>query len=135
MKFKELCITLDEKETRVKHWLYCLRRAGLIPERERKLKNEFTDEETDYFVKIQQFLADGCESVPEAIRLMQATPSPEEALDAYRRSQKQIEQLQKKVSKQRQEIALLKDSSWWGKVKYFINNIFKRKVGDEREVT
>lgn len=126
MTFKELCTTLNEKETRVKHWLYCLRRAGLVAERERKLKNQFTEEEVDYFRKIHQFLEDGCESVPEAIRLMKENTTPKEALEAHKRSQQHIEQLQSKVSAQRKKLAVIQKESWWNKVTQWFSNFLKR---------
>jgi len=131
MKFKQLCAELEVPENRGKHWLYCLRRADLIPERGRKLKNEFSEHEAEYFFKIRKLLAGGCESVPEAIRIMRENPTPEEALDAYRRGQIEQAALAKKIKELRAELALYRQNNWWGRIKRRLAGIFKR-IGGER---
>jgi len=128
MKFHELISELDETENRVRHWLAFLRKAELVNERGRRLKNEFTDEEVACFRKIKTYLAEGVETVPEAIRLIKDSITPSDALERAIMLNRQVDQLQKKV------IALRKPSIWEKMTQWF-GSLFRKKVTREEQST
>ena len=127
--FKEIVEKTKEKHTTVRYWQNLLTDAELIePVKGYRNKLEFSQEDLAQFLKLQELMDKGCNTFKEAIHLMRENVSPVEALEAHRRSQQEIAQLQKKV------LALRKPTIW-EKISKWFGSIFRKKVNGKKQRT
>lgn len=128
MTIQEIADELEVKRSRANYYREMLKKHDLIDPKPSGTKMIYAESDVQYFRRLHDLINAGANTATEALRLLLDNASPEELLEQNRRLNKQVEQLQKKV-------VALRKPTMWEKITGFFNNIFKRKVGGEREVT
>jgi len=123
MKFSELQKKLKEKDTeQVRYWDKLLKQHELISPTKIGNRHEYSSEDLEAFEQLRDFLAEGADSATAAIRLMKDDLTPAEALERYKKSQREINVLQKKVLD-------LRRPPWWEQIGGFFKKFWQKIWG------